>query len=31
MLFGDNDNDDGNSLLLKELEKPTLDFVRKIE
>ncbi len=31
MLFGDNDSDDGNSLLLKELEKPTLDFVRKVE
>jgi ATP-dependent DNA helicase 2 subunit 2 len=31
VLFGDNDSDDGNSLLLQALEKPTVDFVRKVE
>lgn len=31
MLFGDNDADDGNSLLLKNIEKPDVDFVRKVE
>ena len=30
-MFGDNDSDDGNSLKLQELEKPTVDFVRKVE
>ena len=31
LLFGDNESDDGNSLLLQSLEKPTVDFVRKVE
>ena len=31
MVFGDNDSDDGNSLLLHPLERPTVDFVRKVE
>lgn len=31
VIFGDNDSDDGNSLLLQPLEKPTVDFVRKVE
>ena len=31
VLFGDNDNDDGNSLLLQNIERPTVDFVRKVE
>lgn len=31
IIFGDNDSDDGNSLLLQNLEKPTVDFVRKVE
>lgn len=31
MLFGDNDSDDGNSLLLQQLAKPSIEFVRKVE
>ena len=31
MCFGDNDSDDGNSLILKELSRPSIDFVRKVE
>ena len=31
VLFGDNDSDDGNSLVLQDLEKPTVEFIRKVE
>ena len=31
MIFGDNDTEDGNSLTLKEISKPDIDFVRKVE
>lgn len=31
ILSGDNDSDDGNSLLLQNIERPTIDFVRKVE
>lgn len=31
ILFGDNETDDGNSLLLQPLEKPKIDFVRKVQ
>lgn len=31
VLFGDSETDDGNSLLLQEIEKPRVDFVRKVQ
>jgi hypothetical protein len=31
VLFGDSETDDGNSLLLQEIDKPKIDFVRKIQ
>jgi hypothetical protein len=31
IIFGDNDSDDGNSLLLQPLEKPNIDLIRKVE
>ncbi len=29
-MFGDDDSDDGNNLLLQPIAKPTLDLVRKV-
>lgn len=31
MLFGDNESDDGNSLILQSLDKPCVKFVRQIQ
>ena len=31
VLFGDRQSDDGNSLMLQELDKPNVDFVRKVQ
>lgn len=31
MLFGDNESDDGNSVVLQAIDKPNIELVRKVE